>query len=87
MTYTFSPHFNGSQSTIAVIGCGGTGAQVARLIARMIFDMERRNMQSIPDLLLIDPDIVETSGAKVSANQEPALCGPGKLSISPTESR
>lgn len=59
MTYTFSPHFNGNQSTIAVIGCGGTGAQVARLIARMIFDMERRNMQSIPDLLLIDPDIVE----------------------------
>jgi len=59
MTYTFSPHFNGNRSTIAVIGCGGTGAQVARLIARMIFDMERRNMQSIPDLLLIDPDIVE----------------------------
>ena len=59
MTYTFSPQFNGNRSTIAVVGCGGTGAQVARLIARMIFDMQRRNMQSIPDLLLIDPDIVE----------------------------
>ena len=57
--YTFSPHLNAGPSTIAVIGCGGTGAQVARLIARMIFDMQRRNMQSIPDLLLIDPDIVE----------------------------
>jgi PRTRC genetic system ThiF family protein len=59
MTYTFGPHFNGAQSTIAVVGCGGTGAQVARLIARMIFDMHRRNMQSIPNLLLIDPDIIE----------------------------
>ena len=59
MTYTFSPHFGGNQNTIAVVGCGGTGAQVARLVARMIFDMERRNMQNIPELLLIDPDTVE----------------------------
>ena len=59
MAYTFSPHFNGNPSTIAVVGCGGTGAQTARLIARMIFDMKRRNMQSIPNLVLIDPDIIE----------------------------
>lgn len=59
MTYTYDPHFTGQGRTIAVVGCGGTGAHVARLIARIIFDMKRRHMQSIPDLLLIDPDKVE----------------------------
>jgi len=41
-----------------VVGCGGTGAQVARIVARLIYDMRRARLHT-PRLLLIDPDVVE----------------------------
>lgn len=45
--------------TIAIIGLGGTGANVARIVGRIAYDMQR-NRRHAPDILLIDPDKVET---------------------------
>lgn len=44
--------------TIAIIGLGGTGANVARIVGRIAYDMQR-NRRHAPDILLIDPDRVE----------------------------
>jgi PRTRC genetic system ThiF family protein len=44
--------------TVTVVGVGGTGAQVSRIVGRMLYDMKRRGLH-IPDLVLIDPDIIE----------------------------
>jgi len=43
---------------IAVVGLGGTGSQLARSIARLLFDMRERRLQT-PELMFIDPDVVE----------------------------
>lgn len=45
-------------SLIVVVGLGGTGAQIGRAIARTLYDMRRRSL-STPNLLFVDPDIVE----------------------------
>jgi PRTRC genetic system ThiF family protein len=52
----FDPMIN--ISTITLVGCGGTGGQVARTIARIVYDMKQRRMHT-PKIRLIDPDIVE----------------------------
>jgi PRTRC genetic system ThiF family protein len=44
--------------SIVIVGCGGTGAQVARIIARIVYDMRRARLHT-PHITLIDPDIVE----------------------------
>ncbi|MGB7342334.1 MAG: ThiF family adenylyltransferase, partial [Phototrophicaceae bacterium] len=44
--------------TIAIIGLGGTGANVARIVGRIAYDMQRKRRHA-PDILLIDPDKVE----------------------------
>lgn len=44
--------------SITIVGCGGTGAAVARIVARIIYDMHRARLHT-PNVLLIDPDIVE----------------------------
>lgn len=44
--------------TIVIVGLGGTGAQVARIVARIVYDMRRARLHT-PSILLIDPDIVE----------------------------
>ncbi len=43
---------------IVLVGCGGTGAQLARSLARLIYDLKRRRRHA-PRLRLIDPDRVE----------------------------
>jgi PRTRC genetic system ThiF family protein len=43
---------------IVVVGLGGTGSQIARSLARMLYDMRSRNLQT-PRLTFIDPDVVE----------------------------
>ena len=43
---------------VVVVGVGGTGSALARSIARIIYDMNRRNLH-VPRFTLIDPDIVE----------------------------
>ncbi|MBN8595833.1 MAG: PRTRC system ThiF family protein [Anaerolineae bacterium] len=53
----FDPHLN--LRTITLVGCGGTGAQVARSLARMVYDLRETRRQA-PQIVLIDPDVVET---------------------------
>lgn len=44
--------------SITIVGLGGTGSQVARIVGRIVYDMQR-NRRHAPDILLIDPDKVE----------------------------
>ncbi len=44
--------------TVTVVGLGGTGSQVARSLARMVYDMRRARLH-VPTIVLIDPDVVE----------------------------
>lgn len=52
----FDPHIR--FETITIVGCGGTGAQVARIVGRILYDMRRARLE-IPRMVLIDPDHVE----------------------------
>ena len=45
-------------STLTIVGCGGTGAAVARSVARMVYDLREARMHT-PQVVLIDPDVVE----------------------------
>ncbi len=56
--YTYNPHLDFSGRHIVVVGLGGTGAQAARGIARVLYAMKLNGIQ-IPRLVLIDPDTVE----------------------------
>ncbi len=51
----FDPHFHLRE--VVIVGAGGTGAQIARSVARMIYDMRRAQLHP-PSLRLIDPDVV-----------------------------
>lgn len=44
--------------TVTIVGLGGTGAQVARSVARMVYDMQQVRLHT-PQIVLIDPDKVE----------------------------
>ena len=44
--------------TITMVGLGGTGAQIARSVARMVYDMKAERLHT-PQIVLIDPDRVE----------------------------
>jgi PRTRC genetic system ThiF family protein len=44
--------------TITIVGIGGTGAQIARSVARMVYDMKQARLQT-PKIVLIDPDTVQ----------------------------
>jgi PRTRC genetic system ThiF family protein len=44
--------------TVTIVGCGGTGTQIARSAARILYDMKARRMHT-PQLVLIDGDTVE----------------------------
>ncbi|MFZ2880446.1 MAG: ThiF family adenylyltransferase [Phototrophicaceae bacterium] len=54
--HTFDP--NTHIQTVVIVGCGGTGAQVARIVARIVYDMRRARLHT-PAILLVDPDVVE----------------------------
>lgn len=51
----FDPHLHLRE--VVIVGAGGTGAQIARSVARMIYDMRRAQLHP-PALRLIDPDVV-----------------------------
>lgn len=44
--------------TISIVGLGGSGAQIARSVARMVYDMKAARLHT-PQIVLIDPDKVE----------------------------
>src|SRR5574341_1638775 len=43
---------------VILVGCGGTGSEWARLLARTLYDMKRRRLHP-PELILCDPDQVD----------------------------
>lgn len=53
---TFNPNIY--LQTISIVGLGGTGAQIVRSVARMVYDMKVARLHT-PKLVLIDPDRVE----------------------------
>lgn len=56
MSGLFDPHLH--IKTVTIVGIGGTGAQVARIAGRMVYDMQRSRRHA-PQIVLIDPDAVE----------------------------
>ncbi len=58
MNGIFDPHIH--IKTITIVGLGGTGSQVARIVGRILYAM-RRNRQHTPQMVLIDPDKVEAA--------------------------
>jgi PRTRC genetic system ThiF family protein len=52
----FDPHTH--IQTLSIVGLGGTGAQIARSVARMVYDMKAARLHT-PQIVLIDPDKVE----------------------------
>lgn len=73
----FDPMIHISQVTL--VGCGGTGGQLARTIARIVYDMKQRRMHT-PKIRLIDPDIVEmkNTGRQLFV---PGDCGKHKAEV------
>jgi molybdopterin/thiamine biosynthesis adenylyltransferase len=53
---TFDPNIH--IQTLTIVGLGGTGAQIARSVARMVYDMNEARLHT-PQIVLIDPDKVE----------------------------
>ena len=43
--------------SITIVGVGGTGAQVARTVGRIAYDMQRSRRHA-PEIVLIDPDTI-----------------------------
>jgi PRTRC genetic system ThiF family protein len=56
MTLSFDPHLHPRQ--IVLVGVGGTGGHLARLIARTLAHLRSLRL-AIPALILVDPDTVE----------------------------
>jgi PRTRC genetic system ThiF family protein len=54
--YTFDPHLYLQQ--IVVVGLGGTGSQLAKQLASLLYH-RREKRQTVPELVFIDPDIIE----------------------------
>src|SRR5690242_19732493 len=52
----FDPHLNIRE--IVLVGCGGTGSHLARLIARLLVHLRSLRL-TVPTLRIIDPDVVE----------------------------
>lgn len=46
--------------SVTVVGLGGTGSQVARSVARIVYDMRRARLHT-PTVCFIDPDVVEAT--------------------------
>lgn len=52
----FDPHMHIKE--VILVGLGGTGAQIARSVARLVYDMRRARLH-VPVVRFIDPDTVE----------------------------
>ncbi len=57
MSGVFDPNVH--IKTVTIVGCGGTGAATARIVARIVYDMQRSRKHT-PQIVLIDHDKVES---------------------------
>jgi PRTRC genetic system ThiF family protein len=65
---------------IVLVGVGGTGSALARSIARMLYDMDRRGMH-LPKMTLIDPDIIEERNVGRQSGFAPSDVGQSKAAV------
>lgn len=56
MMNVYDPHVHIKE--VILVGIGGTGAQIARSVARLVYDMGRARLH-VPAMCFIDPDTVE----------------------------
>lgn len=64
--------------TVAIVGVGGTGTATARIVARIIYDMQRSRRHT-PQIVLIDPDRVEEKNIGRQALFAPSDVGKFKV--------
>jgi PRTRC genetic system ThiF family protein len=55
-SFIYDPPYHFSQ--IIVVGLGGTGSQLARCLARLLYHRQQQR-QHIPEVLFVDPDVIE----------------------------
>jgi len=65
---------------VVLVGVGGTGSALARTIARILYDMNRRGMFT-PRFTLIDPDTVEEKNVGRQAAFAPGDIGQNKAML------
>ncbi|MEO1441229.1 MAG: ThiF family adenylyltransferase, partial [Chloroflexota bacterium] len=78
MTHIFDPHVH--IKTIYVVGVGGTGSSAARIIARILYDMERGRKHA-PQMILVDHDVVEEKNIGRQALFAPSSVGQNKAVV------
>ncbi|MEL6527764.1 MAG: ThiF family adenylyltransferase [Chloroflexota bacterium] len=59
MFLEYDPDFNHSNAPLILVGCGGTGSEVAKIICRMLFHMRENRMDIPKTIRFVDPDIIE----------------------------
>lgn len=78
MTGIFDP--NTYIKTVTIVGVGGTGTSTARIVARIIYDMQRARKHA-PQIILIDPDVVEEKNIGRQALFAPSDIGKFKAEV------
>lgn len=78
MTGIFDP--NTYIKTVTIVGVGGTGTSIARIVARIIYDMQRSRKHA-PQIMLIDPDCVEEKNIGRQALFAPSDIGKFKAEV------
>lgn len=78
MTGIFDPNIY--IKTVTIVGCGGTGAATARIVARIVYDMQRTRKHA-PQIVLIDHDKVEAKNIGRQALFAPSDIGKFKAEV------
>jgi PRTRC genetic system ThiF family protein len=78
MTGIFDP--NTHIKTVTIVGVGGTGTSAARIVARIVYDMQRSRKHT-PQIVLIDPDCVEEKNIGRQALFTPSDIGKHKAEV------
>jgi PRTRC genetic system ThiF family protein len=78
MSGVFDP--NTHIRTVTIVGVGGTGASTARIVARILYDMQRSRKHT-PQLALIDADCVEEKNIGRQALFAPSDIGKFKAEV------
>lgn len=59
MSIAFEPWFNPRESTVILVGCGGTGSELAKILSRMVYHLRELGQPTPNRIVFVDPDIVE----------------------------
>ena len=56
-SFMYDPPYHFSR--IVLVGVGGTGSQLARCLARLLYHRQQKR-QHLPEVVFVDPDVVES---------------------------